>query len=337
MRRIRVAGGAVYQVRPSFMMPYQIGLTQEVSKGLYMYHSGASFDEVVQAHGRDEMYWWRAFVSLGRNSVVGTTVKAPERLPEHLLADEKHTWHYKQPVFLATTVGGGCILGAALASEATEAKLHPAYQEFETEVRALAPGYLPQTVNTDGWGATQTVWQKLFDGCVVLMLCFLHTALKIQERSRRWERKRELMKKVWECYHAPTVAGYSQKVRRLKEWVLSIPEMPEGARAKTLDFCRKSGRFKEGYIRPEAHHTSNMLDRLMDYQDRMLYAMRYLHSKSLQGTGRLLVRAIALMWNFHPFCRKIRRHSPFADFNGFVYHSNWLENLMIAASMGGRR
>ena len=70
MRRIRVAGNAVYQVRPSFVMPYQIGFTQEVAKGLYMYHSGASFDQVVQAYGRNEMFWWRAFVSLGRNSLV---------------------------------------------------------------------------------------------------------------------------------------------------------------------------------------------------------------------------------------------------------------------------
>ena len=92
MRRIRVANQSVYQVRPSFMMPYQVGQTQQVGKGLYMYFSGASLDQVVQNHGRDEMYWWRMIVSLGRNSLVGTTLKDPDKLPEHLLADEKHTW-----------------------------------------------------------------------------------------------------------------------------------------------------------------------------------------------------------------------------------------------------
>lgn len=34
MRRVRAADGQVYQVRPSFMMPYQIGYTHEVAKGL---------------------------------------------------------------------------------------------------------------------------------------------------------------------------------------------------------------------------------------------------------------------------------------------------------------
>ena len=29
---------------------------------------------------------------MGRPAIVGSTVKQPEKLPEHLLADEKHTW-----------------------------------------------------------------------------------------------------------------------------------------------------------------------------------------------------------------------------------------------------
>ena len=337
MRRVRVAGQAVYQVRPSFVMPYQIGFTAKVEKGLYMYFSGASFDQVVHNHDHDELYWYRAMISLGRNDLVGTTVKNPEYLPEHLLADEKHTKWFKEPVYLATTVGDGCFLGAALAREATEVRLTPAYAEFAAEARALKPDYTPQTVNTDGWGATQNAWKTLFDGGVVLILCFLHAALKIRDRCRRWERKRELMKKVWSCYDAATLPLYREQVRALKKWTLETPEIPEGAREKVLDFCTHPERFEPGYSHLEAHHTSNMLDRLMDFQDRMLYGMRYLHSQTLQGTARLMVRAMALMWNFHPFGRKTGRHSPFADLNGLIYHPNWLENLMIAASMGGRR
>ena len=37
------------------------------------------------------MYWHRLECSLGRSSLVGTTVKAADRLPRHLVADEKHT------------------------------------------------------------------------------------------------------------------------------------------------------------------------------------------------------------------------------------------------------
>jgi len=337
MRRIRTADGRVFQVRPSFMMPYMIGRTEEIEKGLYMYFSGASHDQVTHNHKRDEMYWWRALVSLGSNHLPGTTVKSPDKLPDHLLADEKHTWWYTERVYLATTVGKGCILGAALASEASEAELTTAYREFETEALELNPNYAPITVNTDGWNGTRGAWKQLFDSKATLLFCFLHVILKIQKRCRRWEKKRQLMSKLWDGYRAETVAAFSQQVRRLREWVQKLPDMPDGAREKVLDFCKKAPRHKQDYSYPEAHRTSAMLDRLMDFQDRMLYDMRYLHCFSLQGTGHLMVRAMAFLWNFHPFGRKTKRHSPFADLNGFVYHENWLQNLLIAASMGGRR
>ncbi len=50
------------------------------------------------------MYWYRIFISLGRASIVGTTIKKPQKLPQHLLADEKHTWLGKNRVYLPTTV-----------------------------------------------------------------------------------------------------------------------------------------------------------------------------------------------------------------------------------------
>ena len=38
--------------------------------------------------------------------MVGATVQDPERLPEHLVVDEKHTWWLGEKHYLATTVGG---------------------------------------------------------------------------------------------------------------------------------------------------------------------------------------------------------------------------------------
>jgi hypothetical protein len=42
---------------------------------------------------------------------------------------------------------------------------------------------------------------------------------------------------------------------------------------------------------------------------------------------------------FPPRSRPLDRwtSSPFTELNGFSYHSNWLHNLLIASSMGGRR
>ena len=61
------------------------------------------------------MYWYRLERSLGRSSLVGTTVSSAERLPRHLAADEKHTTLAGEKVYLAATAGGGCCLGMALA------------------------------------------------------------------------------------------------------------------------------------------------------------------------------------------------------------------------------
>ena len=101
----------------------------------------------------------------------------------------------------------------------------------------------------------------------------------------------------------------------------------------------KSQEFKKTFEYPQAYRTSNALDRLMDYQDRLLYSMRYFHRNS--DSAVLYLRAMALLWNFHPYCTRIShkdsvdRASPFRVLNGFHYHKNWLHNMLVAASMGG--
>src|SRR5262249_28711856 len=49
------------------------------------------FWALTEAFGRSPMYWYRLECSLGRSSLVGTTVRSGGRLPQHLVADEKHT------------------------------------------------------------------------------------------------------------------------------------------------------------------------------------------------------------------------------------------------------
>ncbi len=89
-----------------------------------------------------------------------------------------------------------------------------------------------------------------------------------------------------------------------------------------------------------AHRTSNMVERLMNHQDRLIYTMQYFHGN--KKSARLYLRSMALIWNFHTLGARTRskcstRISPFTDLNGFSYHDNWLHNLLIASSMNGRR
>jgi hypothetical protein len=77
----------------------------------------------------------------------------------------------------------------------------------------------------------------------------------------------------------------------------------------------------------------------MNYLDRCLFSMQYFHGSRIAavGTGR----AMALLWNFHPFCRKTQQQTgylcPFEQLNGLRYHDDWFLNFLIASSLNGRR
>lgn len=339
-RRIKLtANDEQYQIRPSFMMPYMIGPVDEVEKALYFRRWGVPFDALAYGFGHNPMYWYRAYVSLGRCSLVGTTIKDPHRLPAHVVADEKHSRHLGNKVYIPTTVAQECILGAEVVDSAGEEDLKQGYQVFRDEARQLQADYTPDTVNTDGWDATQNAWKALFP-LVTILLCFLHFVLNIKNRCRSdTGLLRLLQDKIWLVYQAPTRASFAQRVRRLREWV-SPREMATTVKEKVLDLCAHAADFKKAYDHPGAYRTSNALDRLMDYQDRLLYTMRYFHGTA--ESASLYVRAMALVWNFHPYGQKTQdkygsRASPFQQLNGFRYHDNWLENMMIAASLNGPR
>lgn len=337
VRRLKLrADGSVWTVRPSFVLPYGVGRTDEVEKALYLRQFGVPFEALAYVFGRDASYWERLWLALGRNAVVGTTVKDATKLPAQLVADEKITWRNGAEVCVTATAGGGCLLGLGLAEDVTAEALATAYGEFKSEARELDAAYTPETVCTDGFAATRLAWQTLFPA-VNLLLCFLHGVLKVAERCRGALRA-SVLERVWHCYHARTAREFSQRLRRLHEWAERSLSGPLQTMVNKLHTQRT--RYQVAYAHPQAARTSNAVDRLLDATDRLLYARRYLHGEP--ATARLALRALALQWNFHPYSASLRRrdptrHSPFADLNGFVYHENWLHNLLIAASLGGHK
>jgi hypothetical protein len=328
-----------YQIRPAFMMPYMVATTEEVEKALFLRRFGVSYEALAYVFGRDAMFWYRLCVSIGRCSIVGTTVKSPERLPEHLVSDEKHTWIKEERAFVATTVAAGCFLGAEVSMSASGDALADSYGEFATEALDVNPQYSPKTVCADPWPATEYAWKKLFP-TVIVILCFLHSVLKIAKCKETLDHLRaKLRGKAWHAYKAPTKMHFSQRMRRLREW--AVTNLPAG---QLLDAANamfaKGDSFKRVYDFDNPYRTTNGVDRLIDHQDRLLYAMRYFHSTLFSAS--LAVRSMALLWNFHPYGLRARpaargTSSPFSELNGFSYHENWLKNLLIASSMGGWR
>ncbi len=63
--------------------------------------------------------------------------------------------------------------------------------------------------------------------------------------------------------------------------------------------CRRAAQFKVAYQFPMAHRTSNMLDRLMNHQDRLLYTMQYFHGKERISTTLSTLYGIGLEFPPH--------------------------------------
>lgn len=184
LRRIKLKRtGSVLTLRPCFVMPYLVARTEEVEKALFLRQWDVPFSALAYVFGRDAMFWYRAWLAMGRPSLVGTTVKTCARMPEHLVADEKITWLAGTEVCIPTTAGGGCVLGISMAASEESTALKAGYGEFAREAAAVFPNYQPQSVCTDGFRATRQAWRELFPQ-ITLVLCFLHSILKIAKRCR---------------------------------------------------------------------------------------------------------------------------------------------------------
>jgi hypothetical protein len=153
----------VFQVAPSYVLPYLVGMVEEVAKPLFLHLKfGVPFWALTHVFGKDDSYWYRVSQQLGRPNLVGTTVKHADRLPEHLVADEKHTRILGNKAYVVCTVAEECVLGASMSLSAGEKGLTGAYQDFKDEACDLNPDYQPETVNILGyakdWFATQAAW-----------------------------------------------------------------------------------------------------------------------------------------------------------------------------------
>ena len=145
LRKIRPAGGGeAFHLRPSFVMSYMTATTDDVEYPLLLASIGVPCWVLTLGFGHNDMYWHRLVERLGRNSLVGTTVRDPERLPEHLAADEHHVDWNGAKGYVATTAAAGCILGVGLTKAADDEHLTAAYGEFAAEARDLNPETHPR-------------------------------------------------------------------------------------------------------------------------------------------------------------------------------------------------
>ena len=344
LRRIRLKAQdengckPVFTIASSDVLPYMTGYTDEVEKPLFLRRFSVPFWGLSYVFGRNDSYWYRLSTHLGRYEIVGTTVKMADKLPEHLLADEKHARFNGGKAYIATTVGSDCVLGTSVALNADETALTEAYRQFKQEARNVDPGYEPQTVNTDGWTATQNAWRALFV-TITIIECFLHAFLKIRDRcKKRWQTVwPEIQQQVWDIYQAADPQQFCQQTAAFLTWARQTVSGPALQAIEKLG--AKTDLFVLAFDFPRAYRTSNMIDRHMEPMDRWLSDARFFHGH--WHSAELQVRTWALFHNFWPYCPRaqISQHyiSPAHKLNGRVYHRNWLHNLLISTSVAGGR
>jgi hypothetical protein len=337
LRRVECkATGESFTVRPSFVLPYMAGYTDEVEKPLFLRSFGVPFWALARVFGKDPMYWYRLEVSLGRNSIVGTTIRQAD-LPEHLLADEHHQTLQGDKVYVATTVAEGCCLGAALSAAADEEGLTGAYGVFKQEALDVEAGYRPRTVNADGWAATRAAWQALFT--LLVLRCFLHGWLSIRDRGKHLKGVFKVVgDKVWHAFRAENRRAMGQRLRRLREWAKG--HLTGVVLEQVNKLCDRAGEYGQAYDHPGCHRTSNMLDRVMREMNRYFEDCQHLHG-SFQA-AHLHCRAWALLYNFAPWSPAATKDNagfecPAERLNQHRYHDNWLHNLLVSASLAGFR
>ena len=334
-RIVTKADDEVWYIRPAFVMPYMTCDTATAEKILFLQKWAPAW-ALAHAFDKDVMSIHRLTLRMGRYTMVGTTVKQPDKLPKEVGADEKHTTISGEKVYAATTVAEQCFLGASVSVGAGEEELTDAYGQFQREAQQIQPDYQPETVNTDGWQATMNAWRTLFPS-ICLIQCFLHAILSIRNVATKATKALydSIVEQAWDAYAAKTKQSFSQRLRRLREWGETLKDCP--LKTKLLKLCQKKGGFLPAYDFPQCLRTSNMIDRLMRGMDKYLVAHQGFHGTLV--SAEYGIRAYCLVTNFrpslyNPVVGDRNRHcaSPFTQLNGFTYHECWLQNMLVATS-----
>jgi len=237
--RVHVRGYEDYTIHPCFVFPYMKGNTVELSKGLLLRKYNLPYSIIAQSFGKDAMFWYRLEQSLAHNSIVGTTIKNVDNFPKHLIVDEHHSKWSGQKIYICTTVGNHCFLGANIALSAKYEAFRAAYCFFKKEALNCLPNYNPLTINIDGYSSTRKTINNLFPQAVPLT-CFLHGFIKIRtQATKRFDDYSQIIfDKVWHAYRAENKLSFAQRMGHLKQWTLRTVPKSEFKNA-ILKLCKK--------------------------------------------------------------------------------------------------
>ena len=365
-RRIRVGFGSeerFYRVVPCDVMPYMVGLTEDVEKALFLRKFNVPYWALEYVFGRYGNYYWRIERRMGMSSIAGSlrgdvevelelneesgvmeAVGSQCALPSDLACDEKHAKYLGEKAYVAMSAGGGCVLGAELTEGADKVSLAEGYGVLKDEIERAAPGHEIKSINSDGYSSTSAALREVWGSSVVLITCILHLFIALRDGCKRKykEQFEGVADGFWYCYEAETKSSFVQRWRAFIKTCVEdaadwLPEKMIGKLMRANE--NKLSSYKAWYDRPEGHRVSLAVDRPMGSLDRRLFAMRHLRGHFINS--RLLIRAWAHLYNFAPWnphtAKTKKARCPAEHLTKIRYRDNWLENFRVASSCGGIR
>lgn len=292
-------GSNIYTIHPSFVLPYWSGKTANCKNGIKLFLQGVSLDKVVNCYGENQQKWLNRVHHLGHFSIVGTSIRSIDKLPKDLTSDEKITFLNGQEVYACITTGNNCILGADISLREDERGLQNSYGVFKEEILNVSEIYQPNSVNTDGWPATRKAWKSLFES-ITLILCFLHTYIKIRNIAQAEAHKNLLFQQVWGAFKAETKELFIEKITELEQW--AAQNINSLTVLKQIENMKNRAELYATSYDCKGNRTSNMVDRAIRPMEKFLTNSQYFHG-NLQS-AQLTIRALAIGYNFLPFCQR---------------------------------
>ncbi len=257
LRKVVTDDRSSYWLRASFQTSFMTGTVDELAYPLLLAVHGVPAWLLKVGFGRGEMDWYRVVARLGRGSLVETTVRNSARLPEYLAADEHHADWAGQKGYVATTVGGGCILGVALTA-ADDIHLRGADGVFAAEARDVDPGYAPRRLKPKvrRRPGTPSPRSSPRSRSSPASRAGSSRSAKVRDRCRK---AHDLHRRVWDMYRAATAEEFCRLVGELQQWC-TTQTLTTPVRERVAKLWARKESYAVASDHPGCHRASNAAD-----------------------------------------------------------------------------
>jgi len=268
--------------------------------------------------------------------------------PAHILTDEKFATLNGEKIYLFLLSQAELIWYAEWMACTDEAAFNAVIVNGlgtieaagQTE-RLWAPDvfYTPESATTDGWKPVQTAWQTLVPG-IDLIECNLHGRKRVSATlddfakvhpDLSYQDRKQLKEQFDHIFAAPSLAAFSQRVRRLREHHEEHPIL-----LKRLDILADKRVLFTNHLKfDSAPAFSSALDRSMRFLDEKL--LSFGQFRAIDSIDPML-NAWAIVNNLRPFLPDAQKAGQsLAEFFGARLHGlAWMEavNLCSVAALG---